>query len=247
MHESAYHKASTFVTLTYSDDNLPKDGLLVKKHFQDWLKRLRKAIAPRKIKYFACGEYGDTFNRPHYHAIIFGLSQTDLDIVRKTWPLGFVKLGTVTKASARYVSKYLYKQQSVDSDSFKKAPPFKLQSAGLGLQYALDNQDKIKKDLYVRSGKSKVAVPRYYRKKLDITAEDYEPVFTRLNVEKIDTFLKQAETPAIEVCLRQARLDNGEINITLPVVQDFFKASALQVEREFLAKQEVKRKRRRRP
>lgn len=85
-----------FLTLTYAPEHLPKSGSLKKKHFQDFMKRLREHIAPAKIRFFHCGEYGTvclncgkskpvhdregtcsqfspTIGRPHYHAIIFGL------------------------------------------------------------------------------------------------------------------------------------------------------------------------------
>lgn len=70
VHESQLHERNCFITLTYAD--MPKNKSLNKKHLQDFWKRLRKSIYPKKIRYFACGEYGDSFNRPHYHAIIFG-------------------------------------------------------------------------------------------------------------------------------------------------------------------------------
>lgn len=41
-HESLLHKENSFITLTYDDEHLPEDGGLVKKHWQDFCKRLRK-------------------------------------------------------------------------------------------------------------------------------------------------------------------------------------------------------------
>ena len=70
MHESQLHERNCFITLTYAD--MPSGRSLHKDHLQKFWKRLRKAIHPTKIRYFACGEYGDGFDRPHYHAIIFG-------------------------------------------------------------------------------------------------------------------------------------------------------------------------------
>jgi hypothetical protein len=69
-----------FVTLTYSDKNIPERGTLVKKDAQLWMKRLRidleRNYDKQKIRYFLVGEYGDKKHRPHYHALIF----TDRDI-----------------------------------------------------------------------------------------------------------------------------------------------------------------------
>ena len=76
MLEAKYHDKNSFITLTYNDDNIPvaENGnyTLVKKDFQDFMKRLRESIGDVKIRYYACGEYGSKSLRPHYHAIIFG-------------------------------------------------------------------------------------------------------------------------------------------------------------------------------
>ena len=58
-----------FLTITYDDENNP--GYLLKKDLQDFHKRLRKAFGP--FRFYACGEYGDTTHRPHYHGIYYGL------------------------------------------------------------------------------------------------------------------------------------------------------------------------------
>lgn len=63
LHELGYWDSAVFLTLTYSDENCPLS--LSKRELQLFWKRLRKAIAPRKIKYFSCGEYGDLYGRPH--------------------------------------------------------------------------------------------------------------------------------------------------------------------------------------
>jgi hypothetical protein len=86
MHEMSCHDNAVFATLTYDDDHLPPDRSISKDELQRFIKRLRKELGDRKIRYFACGEYGETTNRPHYHAIIFGLGLTEdtLSIVINT-------------------------------------------------------------------------------------------------------------------------------------------------------------------
>lgn len=87
-HDSAY-----FVTLTYDDFHVPLSyvGLadtgealpvqtLRKRDLQLFFKRLRKSFPADHIRYFASGEYGSTSLRPHYHAILFGLHLTDLQL-----------------------------------------------------------------------------------------------------------------------------------------------------------------------
>lgn len=85
MLESNLRTDNAFLTLTYSDENLPRldssSGTMSNttalptlnpKHLQDWLKRFRKAIEPSRIRYYAVGEYGDETERPHYHVAVFG-------------------------------------------------------------------------------------------------------------------------------------------------------------------------------
>jgi hypothetical protein len=103
-----------FLTLTYRDRDactaeqlvngyyMPEDMSLNHKHFQDFMKRLRKRYISyirkdkvqgqrkyretyikqkygigHKIKYFMCGEYGSETERPHYHAILFDFEFED--------------------------------------------------------------------------------------------------------------------------------------------------------------------------
>ena len=81
VHEAQLHEDSCFITLTYNDENLPDDASLNVKHFQNFMKEFRAAIAPKKVRFFHCGEYGEhngtykheqsyglsSLGRPHYH------------------------------------------------------------------------------------------------------------------------------------------------------------------------------------
>ena len=78
-HEAKMHQKDCFITLTYSDQNLPPDGKLNYTHFQLFSKRLRK-YAGKDIGFFMCGEYGESTQRPHYHACIFGWDPEDKEI-----------------------------------------------------------------------------------------------------------------------------------------------------------------------
>jgi len=121
MHEAQLHNRSSFVTLTYSPENMPRDGGLVKRHVQLFLKRLRKTQA---VRFFACGEYGSLNLRPHYHLCIFGYDFPDkvffsskggnpLYVSRELdqlWPHGFATVGALSFASASYVARYCLKK-----------------------------------------------------------------------------------------------------------------------------------------
>ena len=100
-----------FLTLTLDDSKVcPLLPLaLSKRILQNFFKRIRKG--GWKIKYFACGEYGESHHRAHYHAII--LRGEDQPNYEKYWQLGNVFVGTVTKSSARYVTGYLTKSNTI--------------------------------------------------------------------------------------------------------------------------------------
>lgn len=129
MHENSLHDRSSFVTLTYDDAHLPADGSLVLDDFQRFFKRLRKQSA-HPLRFFHCGEYGETSFRPHYHAIIFGEDfvsdrshhrTTDRgdslytsSRLEETWGLGFALIGDVSFESAAYVARYCLKKVTGD-------------------------------------------------------------------------------------------------------------------------------------
>ena len=115
--ESKNHNNSVFVTLTYSPEylrskGLPEDGIFSvdKKEVQNFLKRLRKNLS-RRIRYFACGEYGEKSHRAHYHAIIFGLSVSEASEIDRAWsPRGFTKTVQANQATMAYVARYCTKK-----------------------------------------------------------------------------------------------------------------------------------------
>lgn len=174
LHELGYWDHAVFLTLTYDEEHCPLS--LSKRELQLFWKRLRKELAPRKIKYFACGEYGDTYGRPHYHAIVFGLQGTDEKVVQECWNNGFVMLGGVSQKSIGYVTGYVLKKYGKDKnkemyEQYGRQAPFQLVSAGLGLRYALDNSDLLSDNLECKYNGRSVGVPRYYVKKLGLDTD----------------------------------------------------------------------------
>lgn len=127
MHEASLHQENCFITLTYSNDHLPVDYSVHPRDLQLFFKRLRKQLFPTKIRFFACGEYGETNLRPHYHALIFGHSPQDKTLyettprgdrlylsksLQKSWPFGLVMVGALTFESAAYTARYAMKKQT---------------------------------------------------------------------------------------------------------------------------------------
>lgn len=131
-----------FITLTYNNENVPfavdEHGLpvsltLQKRDFQLFLKRLRKHFSEKSIRFFACGEYGGRTLRPHYHAIIYGLSLSDFPdlsvhgmnelnqlyfispLLAKIWSNGFALLSDVSYKTCAYVARYNVKKAYGDN------------------------------------------------------------------------------------------------------------------------------------
>lgn len=102
-----------FVTFTYDTRHVPisDNGFMTlrKKHFQDFMKRLRK-LEPNHLKYYAVGEYGTHNNRPHYHAIIFNV--LDTGSYASAWEFGQIHIGHVSSDSIAYTMKYIDKSGS---------------------------------------------------------------------------------------------------------------------------------------
>lgn len=130
MHEASLHDENCFITLTYAPEHLPfhepwhQHSTLYKPDFQKFMKRFRKRTGS-KFKYYYCGEYGEKYFRPHYHACIFGYDFPDKYRVEDSpsgqtqwaspllddlWGLGRARIGTVTYDSAGYVARYMTKK-----------------------------------------------------------------------------------------------------------------------------------------
>lgn len=116
---------SSFLTLTYKPESLPPTGSLVKQHYQDFIRALRRR--GYKFTFMLCGEYGKNLGRPHYHMICFGedfkqnstpapIPQTEQyplyinQQITDLWSHGHVVIGSVTFSSIQYVAKYVTKK-----------------------------------------------------------------------------------------------------------------------------------------
>lgn len=103
-------KRALFLTFTYEKT----DGHLRKLDLQLLFKRLRKA--GKVFSYFALGDYGDTFGRPHYHVLFFDRSEILVDDFEDIWRAGsdqvcvrgFVDCSPVTFGRIGYVVRYGY-------------------------------------------------------------------------------------------------------------------------------------------
>jgi len=114
------HEVNSFITLTYDEANY--EPSLVYRDFQLFMKRLRKLKG--SVRFFACGEYGEERNRPHFHACLFGCTFDSPRKIgkelyaspelEKLWPYGLSSFGNVTFQSAAYVARYCISKKTGD-------------------------------------------------------------------------------------------------------------------------------------
>lgn len=200
VHEAKLHDRNCFITLTYDDDHIhwseiTGEQTLYKKDLQDFFKRLRRHIEPAKLRFYACGEYGDVTHRPHYHAIIFGYDFPDKkffkirgsyptyisDLLTKIWKNGNTLVAGVSFDSCAYVARYVLKKLNGELANEKYEgiqKEFVNMSRRPGI--ARDFYDKYKNDIFpydecivTDNGKVRKCKPsRYYDRLFDIEQPD---------------------------------------------------------------------------
>lgn len=162
------------ITCREYNDGTWIEGTLVPEHVEKFIKDLRNYFAYRGIKgirYFYCGEYGETTHRPHYHMLLYG-APLDLSknysyhidknfkehwknpLIDELWQYGMHDIANVEWSSAAYVSRYTTKKISNDGD----------------VEYYA-KQGKIKE--YIRmSNRPGIGMNYYQNHKLDIYKND---------------------------------------------------------------------------
>lgn len=190
------HDQNCFLTLTYDDQHVPQDYSVKLRDWQLFMKRLRKRVGSNAIRFFACGEYGDKFLRPHYHALIFGFDPPDKvysrvnaqgskfytsAFIQEVWPFGRHDIGEVTYKSCGYVARYVMKKMNgdqaddhytrvspIDGNTYRVATEFAVMSRRPGIGTAWF--EKYKADAFPSDflivDGKKVQPPRFYLDKL---------------------------------------------------------------------------------
>lgn len=106
------NKYCYFITLTYDSAYLKKDKamsrelysvkrngeviplLLCRKHLQLFFARLRKYTG-KKFTYYACGEYGETYSRPHFHIVLWSDDSFQKNEIEQAWSKSDTLIGIV--------------------------------------------------------------------------------------------------------------------------------------------------------
>lgn len=185
--ERQMHRDSCFITLTYSDENLTLGNYrptLVPRDLQLFWKRLRKETDV-SFRYFACGEYGESTYRPHYHACIYGYDFQDKkykttkngndlftsDTLDRIWGFGNCIVGCATWESAAYVARYIIgKKLGADAVMYEREgiePEFTRMSRrpAIGLSWLHRFSGDVFNSGYMVSRGVKMKPPRYYLNK----------------------------------------------------------------------------------
>lgn len=108
MLEALGHEVSCFATLTYREESCPEE--LKPEDLTVFLRELRRLVSPRRIRYYAAGEYGAKHGRPHFHVALFGISPLERSLIATAWGHGYVHTGFLSPKSAAYIAKYITKR-----------------------------------------------------------------------------------------------------------------------------------------
>lgn len=189
------HRNAIFTTITYADEHKPLT--LDKAHLSAFVKKLRKTASDR-LRFFASGEYGETTNRPHYHAIIYGLSEREIPQLEAAWQKGHIDADKATPANIAYTAGYCSKKigyrrlshERVDANTgevYQWQPPFIQMSRNPGIGNIARDKYLNAWRLYAIKDGHKMSVPRYFKQKWKDTAaaeelEKLEEELRKLNL-----------------------------------------------------------------
>lgn len=236
MLEAKEHQNKYFITLTYDNEHLPinegvdittgeiiKTPTLKKEDLQNFWKRLRmhyerKYGIKNKLRYVGCGEYGDQLNRPHYHAIVFGLPIFDLKTDHKSkrgnmnykskewqeiWGNGIVAIGDVTWESCAYTARYVMKKQTGLGKEIYKIEnresefPCYSKRPAIAKNFFQENWQKIydNDEIYIKTkdGVKGVKPARYFDKLFDVIDHESMNKIKRNRVENAEIRQLQLE------------------------------------------------------
>lgn len=203
------HKEATFVTLTYDENCLPET--LQRRDLQLFIKKLRRRKSD-KLRFFACGEYGEKRHRPHYHAILFGCGAiTDRTKIQMAWGQGHTTIEQVTPRRIAYTAGYVQKKYDAESplrteyinyetgEIYQWQEPFIQMSRRPGIGGNARRHTASWRDFAVMNG-TRMPVPKYLHKAWEETAtatdkeeQQQEQYLRRLTKERTTEYQLNAQ------------------------------------------------------
>ena len=247
MLEAQYHSRTMFLTITYDDEHVPHSSYvqpetgeirdiltLSPRDFTLFMKRLRYYYFEKykkELRFFACGEYGSSTFRPHYHAIVFNLDLDDLkevkksrsgfplyqsDLVDKAWDKGYVLLSDNNWQTSAYTARYIMKKQKGDDadfyDEYNVEPEFVRMSRmpGIARQYYDDHKKDIyKNDEIILNDGMTVKPPKYFD---DLYADEFPNEFEEVRNKRIEAAKISDDVKEILYGDKYLRLEREEVN-----------------------------------
>lgn len=252
-HENQRYDFSSFISLTFSDDHLDPARSLIRSDFPNFMKRLRKHFQvltsahceysehgrlrvkrkyrPFDFTHLYCGEYGEDFSRPHYHACLFGVEFADKYYWRTTdtgslvyrsptlerlWPFGHCEIGSVTIESISYVARYILKKINGDAahehyrtvDDYNQEVDRTPEFLGMSTRPAIGKRfieefssDVFPNDCIVLPDGSKGPVPRYYRQRFNLTNPE---VSDKLRLKRVERAQASPDNSPERLAVREA-------------------------------------------
>jgi len=196
--------SNTFLNITYDDEH--NSGGLSIRDIQLLYKKLRHKN-DKPIKHFTAGEYGDRTQRPHYHAIIFGMEQpkdkqrwdkeyNHSQTLNNLWGKGNITFTDLTDARIAYATGYVLKKAGYrkqiycDEDGVDLQPPFRIMSQGLGKAYLEKYHEDLKYGYY-QGRENRQTIPRYY---LDWLKREKEQLMAKIETRR-DAHRQTLEPP----------------------------------------------------
>lgn len=230
VHEAQMHSKNSFITLTYSDENL-KSPKLIYRDFQTFMKRLRKTQND-PIGVFVTGEYGDKTKRPHWHAILFNYQPRDgkparetqqghevftSDSLEETWGLGRTEYGSVTLESAGYCARYSAKKLVHGLDDEHEFEPISKKSSkhAIGKKWIETYWRDVFTHGYVEHNGVLHPIPRYYVKWFkENRPDDYRRYIIETQSERTRVASEKARSEKEEFeANAHKRLDAGRFDL----------------------------------
>lgn len=175
----------------------------------------------RRIKYFACGEYGSKRKRPHYHIILFNVKNEEniykgwsevinINTDDQEWiPLGSIHIDQVNNNTIDYTLKYMMKESGKYKKGFDGEKEFSVMSKGIGLNYIESSElrryykKNLDKNYLITKKGFKIGMPKRYRDEmLSQLEKDKQIGIIALAIKKqeqdlLDKQIKQGINPAI--------------------------------------------------
>lgn len=197
--EHMLSSSACFITLTYEETPLSPNGFqtLDRTDLQKFIKRLRKTTHA-KLKYYAVGEYGTRFKRPHYHIILFNYPWNKIakhEPILQAWHAGewenakpgHIQIDACTPGSIGYVANYCQVGTWIPSHCTDtgllddRSPHFSVMSKRMGLGYLTEKKYNYHvqnlANFVTRKGGSIQRLPRYFKDRIFTKSE-------RLQIQK---------------------------------------------------------------